>query len=139
MLNLLFGGFVDVACCCCVGKADGASKVAAICNVNYRQSCVAFVLWANSAVFWTFLNGLGVWVTQTVSFFSVLFRAFVLFVVAPVEFVVLAVLWTGLFDVNLVILLVDSGVQNCEALRANAFGFFDCLRRVSPLTVVKYF
>ncbi len=87
----------------------------------------------------TFLNGLGVRVVQTFSFLSVFLRAFVLFVVAPVEFVVFAVFLTGLFDVNLVILLVDLGIQNYEALRADAFGFLDCLRPVSPLTVVKHF
>jgi len=100
---------------------------------------VAFVLWANAAVLRAFLDSLSVRVIQTFSFFSVLFRTFVLFVVAPVEFVVFAVFWTGFFDVNLVIPLVDCGVQNCEAFRADAFGFFYCLRPVSPLTVVKHF
>lgn len=87
----------------------------------------------------TFLNGLGVRVVQTFSFLSIFLRAFVLFVVAPVEFVVFAVFLTGFFDVNLVILLVDLGIQNYEAFRADAFGFLDCLRPVSPLTVVKHF
>jgi len=97
------------------------------------------MLGANAAVLRTALDSLCVRVVQTFSFFSVLFRAFILFVVAPVEFVVFAVFWTGLFDVNLVVLLVDCGVQNCEAFRADAFGFFYCLRPVSPLAVVKHF
>jgi hypothetical protein len=138
-LNLLFRGFVDVACCRCVGKADWASEVAAVCNVDYCQSCVAFVFWANAAVLRASLDGLGVWVIQAFSFFSVLFRSFVLFVVAPVNLVVFAVFWTGLFDVDLVILLVDCCVQNSEAFGADAFGFFYCLRPVSPLMVVKPF
>jgi hypothetical protein len=100
---------------------------------------VAFVLWTNAAVLRASLDGLGVWVIQAFSFFSVLIRAFILFVVAPVELVVFAVFWTGLFNVNLVILLVDFGVQNCEAFRADAFGFLYWLRPVSPLTVVKHF
>lgn len=61
-MDLLFCGLVDVSCSCCVGEADGASEVAAVCDVDYGEGCMALVLWTDAAVLRASLHCLGSWI-----------------------------------------------------------------------------
>lgn len=91
------------------------------------------MLWTDATVVRAAFDLLGARVSEAFAVFSILVSSRVLLIVTPVQFSVLAMVSTGLLDIDLIVLFVDCGVEDVEAFGTDALGVFDELQYVSPL------
>jgi hypothetical protein len=131
--NLGLGWLIHIPCSRSIGEADWAPQVAAVGDVNDGEAGVASMLWTDATVVRAAFDLLGARVSEAFAVFSILVSSRVLLIVTPVQFSVLAMLSTGLLDIDLIVLFVDCGVEDVEAFGTDALGVFDELQYVSPL------